>query len=297
MSSYNSILALIGKTPLLCLRHISERYGCAATIWAKAEGLNPSGSTYDRVALFTLREAIASGQLQENGTILLHAWGALAKSYALCAAALGLRCSLIIPDDTPSRVAEDLKAYGAEVTYVPAGDPDAPARRAELLRQRREHCWEPPVWNNESAILAHRETTAREILEDMPELTDLVCGSCTGAAITGIGESLKAQLAEVRIVCAEPAESPVISGGPAAPSPIPGFGAGLVPENLNPFILDEVIRVKAEDAKQIAAELAALEGILCREADGAALCAALDLACRPESAGRNILVLLPTAGR
>jgi len=297
MAAYNSILALVGKTPLVCLRHLSERYGCAAPIWAKLEGFNPSGSLYDRAALFTLREAIASGALQEDGTILLSAGGALAKSYALCAAALGLKCSLIVPDDTPSRLAEDLRAYGAEVTYVPAGDPEAADRRAALLRERRNACWEPPVWNNEAACLAHRETTAREILEDMPEITDLVCGSCTGAAVTGIGERLKQELAEVRIICAEPASSAVISGGVAGPSPIPGFGAGLVPENLNPFILDEVIRVRTEDARQLTAELAALEGILCREADGAALCAALDLARRPESEGRNILVVLPTGGR
>lgn len=296
MSGYNSILALVGKTPLICLRHLSERYGCAAPIWAKLEGFNPSGSLYDRVALFTLREAIASGELSEEGTILLSAGGAPAKSYALCAAALGLRCSLIVPDDTPSRLAEDLKRYGAEVTYVPAGDPEAMERRAGLLRERRNACWEPPVWNNEAACTAHRETTAREILEDMPEITDLVCGCYTGAALTGIGERLKAQLAEVRILCAEPAEAAVISGG-SGTSPIPGFGPGFVPENLNPFILDEVIRVKAEDAKQLTAELAALEGILCREADGAALCAALDLARRPESEGRNILVVLPTGGR
>lgn len=296
MAAYNSILALIGKTPVICLRHLSQRYGCAAPIWAKLEGMNPGGSLYDRAALFTLREAIASGELSENGTILLTVGGAPAKSYALCAAALGLRCSLIVPDDTPSRLAEDLKAYGAEVTYVPAGDPEAVKRRAELLRERRENCWEPPIWNNEAACQSHRETTAREVLEDMPEITDLVCGSYTGAALTGIGERLKAELAEVRILCAEPAEAAVISGGSGA-SPIPGCGAGFVPENLNPFILDEVIRVKAEDARQLTAELAALEGILGREADGAALCAALDLARRPESEGRNILVVLPTGGR
>ena len=297
MAVCNSILALIGKTPVVCLRHLSEGYGCVTPVWAKLEGMNPSGSLYDRAALFTLREAIAGGQLREDGTILLQQGGALAKSYALCAAALGLKCSLVVPDDTPARLAEDLKQYGAEVTYYPAGDPEAAGRRAELLRQRREYCWEPPVWNNEAACPAHRETTAREILEELPALTDLVCGSYTGAAVTGLGEKLKQELAELRVICAEPAESAVISGGAAGPSPISGFGAGTVPENLNPFVLDEVVRVKAADAKLVAGELAAQEGILCREADGAALCAALDLACRPESEGRTVLVVLPTAGR
>ena len=295
----NSAVELIGNTPILKLNRYTEAVGVKdATILAKLEYLNPAGSVKDRVALAMIQDAEKKGLLKEGATIIEPTSGNTGIGLAAVATARGYRTIITLPDTMSVERRNLLKAYGAELVLTEgAKGMKGAIAKAEELAKEIEGAFIPSQFENPANPAAHRATTGPEIWKDTDGKVDIfVAGVGTGGTVTGIGEYLKEQNPDIKVVAVEPATSPVLSKGEAGPHKIQGIGAGFVPDTLNTKIYNEVLPIENEDAFAAGRAFAKAEGVLVGISSGAALHAATILANRPENAGKNIVVLLPDTG-
>ena len=295
---YTSADQLIGKTPLLELSHIEKAYDLKARILAKLEYFNPAGSVKDRIARAIIDDAEKSGALKPGATIVEPTSGNTGIGLASVAAARGYRLILTMPETMSVERRQLIRAYGAEIVLTEGakGMKGAIAKANEIAAEL-ENSFIPGQFVNPANPKAHFETTGPEIWADTDGEVDLfVAGVGTGGTITGVGEYLKKQKPGVKIVAVEPAGSPVLSGGASGSHKIQGIGAGFVPDVLNTGIYDEIIPVANEDAFATGRLIGRKEGVLVGISSGAAAWAAIELAKRPENAGKTIVVLLPDTG-
>ena len=295
---YTSADQLIGKTPLLELTHIEKALGLKARVLAKLEYFNPAGSVKDRVAKAMIDAAEAAGKLVPGAVIIEPTSGNTGLGLASVAAARGYRMILVMPDTMSVERRQLARAFGAELVLTPGaqGMKGAIAKAEELAREI-PHSFLPGQFDNPANPQAHRETTGPEIYADTDGEVDIfVAGVGTGGTVTGVGEYLKAQNPGVKIVAVEPASSPVLSGGAPGPHKIPGIGAGFVPRVLNTAVYAAVIPVENDDAFATGKMIGCSEGVLVGISSGAAVYAAIQLAKRPENAGKTIVALLPDTG-
>ena len=295
---YKSADQLVGKTPLMELTHIEKAEGLQATLLAKLEYFNPAGSVKDRVAKAMIEDAEASGKLAEGSVIIEPTSGNTGIGLASVAAAKGYRIIIVMPDTMSVERRVLMKAYGAELVLSDgAKGMKGAIAKAEELAAEIPNSFIPGQFVNAANPAAHRATTGPEIWEDTDGAVDIfVAGVGTGGTITGIGEYLKSKNPNVKIVAVEPETSAVLSTGVAGAHKIQGIGAGFVPEVLNTKIYDEIIAVPNEAAFAVGKQIGRSEGILVGISSGAAAWAAIQLAKRPENAGKNIVVLLPDNG-
>ena len=295
---YKSASELIGKTPLLELTNIENKYGLKAKLIAKLEYFNPAGSVKDRIAKAMIEEAEASGKLKKGSVIIEPTSGNTGIGLASVAAAKGYRLIITMPETMSVERRQIMQAYGAELVLTEGakGMKGAIAKAEELAKEIPDS-FIPGQFVNPANPEAHRKTTGPEIFEDTDgEVDFFIAGVGTGGTITGVGEYLKSKKASVKVVAVEPEDSPVLSKGTSGPHKIQGIGAGFVPDVLNTGVYDEVIPVSNENAFATGKELGKTEGILVGISSGAALYAALDVAKRPENEGKTIVVLLPDTG-
>lgn len=300
MSKYiESSLELVGGTPLLKLNRYTEKAGVKdVNIFAKLEYLNPAGSVKDRVALSMIKDAEEKGILKPGSTIIEPTSGNTGIGLAAVATARGYRAILTLPDTMSVERRNLLKAYGAELVLTDgAKGMKGAIAKAEELEKEIEGAVILGQFTNPANSKAHRETTGPEIWDQLDGKVDIfVAGVGTGGTVTGVGEYLKSQNPNVKVVAVEPATSPVLSKGTAGSHKIQGIGAGFVPDILNTEIYDEVITIENDDAFTEGRAFALAEGVLVGISSGAALKAATILAARPENKGKNIVVLLPDSG-
>ena len=295
---YTSADQLIGKTPLLELTHIEKDNKLNAKIYAKLEYFNPAGSVKDRIAKSMIDDAEASGKLKAGSVIIEPTSGNTGIGLAAVAAARGYRIIIVMPETMSVERRQLMKAYGAELVLTEGakGMKGAIAKAEELAKEIPDS-FLPGQFVNPANPKAHFETTGPEIWEDTDGEVDIfVAGVGTGGTVTGTGEYLKAKKAAVKVVAVEPAASAVLSTGVAGSHKIQGIGAGFVPEVLNTKIYDEIITVSNEDAFATGKLIGRSEGVLVGISSGAAVWAAIELAKRPENAGKKIIVLLPDTG-
>ena len=295
---YDSILDLVGKTPLVELKRIEEKEGLQAKLIAKVESFNPAGSVKDRIAKAMIEDAEAKGLLKEGSVIIEPTSGNTGIGLAFVAASKGLHLILIMPDTMSVERRKIVTALGAEIKLTPGREGMKGAiDEAQRLKEHYGNAFIPQQFENQANPDIHRDTTAQEIWEDTDGKVDIfVAGVGTGGTITGTGEYLKSQNPNVKVVAVEPATSPVLSEGKAGPHKIQGIGAGFVPDTLDTKVYDEIIAVENEDAFETSKLLTKKEGILTGISSGAALYAAIQLAKRPENKGKVIVALLPDSG-
>ena len=295
---YKSADELIGKTPLLELAHIEKELGLNAKLIAKLEYFNPAGSVKDRIAKAMIDDAEARGVLTKDSVIIEPTSGNTGIGLASVAAARGYRIIIVMPETMSVERRQLMKAYGAELVLTEgAKGMKGAIAKAEELAKEIPGGFIPSQFTNPANPEAHRKTTAPEIWEDTDGAVDIfVAGVGTGGTITGIGEYLKSKNPNVKIIAVEPKSSPVLSEGVAGAHKIQGIGAGFVPEILNTKVYDEIITVANEDAFETGKLIGRKEGVLVGISSGAAVHAAIELAKRPENAGKNIVVLLPDTG-
>lgn len=289
------LTALVGNTPMLDLSRLAG--GGPARLLAKLEMCNPSGSVKDRPVLYMLRDALRRGVLKPGGTVIEPSGGNSALSVAMLCAAMGLRAVVVMPDSVPETRQKRILQYGAELRRFPAEGGSTACDRmvAQLLENQPDSCL-LRQFDNDQNCQAHRETTAREILEQAGTVDFFVAGVGTGGTVTGCGEALRKANPDCRIVAVEPVDSPVLSGGFPGAHALTGIGAGFVPEILNTYLLDEVIRVRTPESLALCARLASEYGLICGPSSGAALTAAISVAQRPEAQGKTIVTVLPDGG-
>lgn len=295
----NNLTELVGNTPLLYLAQYSRKVGADnAKLIAKLEYFNPLGSVKDRAALAMIEDAEKNGRLKPGSVIIEPTSGNTGIGLAFVATARGYRTILTMPESMSLERRKLLMALGAELVLTPAASGMKGAiEEAEKLAAEIPDSFIPGQFTNPANPRIHKETTAEEIWKDTDGQVDIfVAGVGTGGTVTGVGEGLKEKSRYIKIVAVEPYDSPVLSGGEAGPHKLQGIGAGFVPAVLNVNILDEIMKVKAEDAFLTARLLAHTEGLLVGVSSGAALFAGAILARRPENAGKNIVVLLPDSG-
>ena len=289
---------LIGKTPLLELRNYSSERCLQTKIIAKLEYFNPLGSVKDRIGFAMITDAEEKGLIEQDTVIIEPTSGNTGVALAFVAAAKGYRLILTMPETMSVERRNLLGALGAELVLTEgAKGMKGAIAKAEELAQEMPNSFIPGQFINPANPEIHRRTTALEIWNDTDGKVDIFVGGVgTGGTITGVGEALKAQNPNIKIVAVEPADSPVLSGGNPAPHKIQGIGAGFVPDVFNPSIVDEIITVTNEQAFETSRKLAATEGLLVGISSGAATYAATQLASRPENKGKTIVVLLPDTG-
>ena len=292
----NDVTELIGNTPLVRIRRLTQ--GCVADVVAKLEFYNPAHSVKDRIGAAMIDAAEKAGQIRPDTIIVEPTSGNTGIALAMVCAARGYKCVLTMPETMSKERRMLLRAYGAELILTPGPEGMGGAiRRAEELAASDPRYFLPQQFKNPANPEIHRKTTAEEIWRDTDGKVDfLVAGIGTGGTITGIGEVIKARKPSFKCIAVEPDASPVLSGGQKGPHPIQGIGAGFVPDVLNTKIYDEVIRVKNDDAFDIARRMAREEGVLVGISSGAATWAALQVARRPENAGKLIVVIIPSFG-
>ena len=292
------ILNLIGNTPLVEVTNIEKNHDLDATVLVKLEYLNPAGSVKDRIAKAMIEDAEAKGILKEGSVIIEPTSGNTGIGLAAIATAKGYRAILTMPETMSVERRNMLKAYGAEIVLTEgAKGMKGAIAKAEELAKEIENSFIPGQFVNPANPKVHRETTGPEIWNDTDGKVDIfVAGVGTGGTLTGVGEYLKSQNPDVKLVAVEPSTSPVLSEGKAGVHKIQGIGAGFVPDVLNTGIYDEIIRIDNDDAFDTGKEIARTEGILVGISSGAALNAALQLAKRPENKGKTIVALLPDSG-
>ena len=290
--------ALVGHTPLLELARYAKKYGVEARLVAKVEGVNPSGSVKARAALAMVEETERCGMLRPGGTIIEPTSGNTGIGLAMVAAVKGYRLILTMPDTMSMERRKLLAAYGAEVVLTEGrlGMAGSIAKAEELQREIPGSII-PMQFSNEANPRVHELTTGVEIWADTEgEVAAFVAGVGTGGTISGVGRALKRRNPEVHVVAVEPEASPLLQGGTAAPHKIQGIGANFVPDNYDAQVVDEVIGVADADAMEAVRELATIEGLFVGISSGAALCAARQVAMRPEYKDKIIVVLLPDGG-
>jgi cysteine synthase A len=296
MKIANDVTDLIGNTPLIRLRRVTQ--GCLAQVVAKLEFFNPAHSVKDRIGYSMIEAAEKAGLIGPETIILEPTSGNTGIALAMVCAARGYRCTLTMPETMSEERRLLLRAYGAKLILTPAAEGMAGAiRKAQEMAAADSRYLIPQQFENPANPQIHRQTTAEEIWRDTDGQVDiLVSGVGTGGTITGVGEVLKSRRPSLQVVAVEPDASPVLSGGPKGPHPIQGIGAGFVPAVLNTKIIDEIIRVPADNAFATARRMAREEGLLVGISSGAATWAALQVACRPENAGKLIVVIIPSFG-
>ncbi len=296
MKIADSVTELIGNTPLVRIHRLAE--GSKADLVAKLEFFNPAHSVKDRIGAAMIDAAEKAGRIKPDTIILEPTSGNTGIALAMVCAARGYRCALTMPDTMSKERRMLLRAYGADLILTPGAEGMAGAiRRAEELAASDSRYFIPQQFQNPANPEIHRRTTAEEIWRDTDGKADiLVAGVGTGGTLTGIGEVLKSRKPGFRCVAVEPDASPVLSGGSKGPHPIQGIGAGFVPDVLNVKIIDEIVRVKGEDAFETARRAAREEGLLVGISSGAALWAGLQVGRREESAGKLIVVIIPSFG-
>lgn len=297
MKIANNITELVGNTPLVRLNRVTE--GTHALIAAKLEFYNPAHSVKDRIGVAMIDAAEKAGLIKADTVIVEPTSGNTGIALAMVAAARGYKLILTMPETMSKERRILLRAYGAELILTPGSEGMGGAIRKaeELAASDPEKYFLPQQFNNPANPEIHRKATAEEIWRDTDGKIDyFVAGVGTGGTITGVGEVLKARKPSLQVIAVEPDASPVLSGGPKGPHPIQGIGAGFIPKILNTKIYDEIIRVKGEDAFDIARRMAREEGLLVGISSGAAVWAALQVAKRPEAQGKLIVVIIPSFG-
>jgi len=295
MKIADNITQLVGNTPLVRLNRLNAT---RAEVVLKLEYFNPAHSVKDRIGVAMIEAAECAGLIGPNTVIVEPTSGNTGIALAMVCAQRGYKLILVMPETMSVERRKLLRAYGADLilTPGPAGMSGAIAKAHELA-EADPNVWIPQQFENSANPAVHRRTTAEEIWSDTDGQVDIfVAGVGTGGTITGVGEVLKARNPTLRVVAVEPSGSPVLSGGQKGPHPIQGIGAGFVPDNLNTTIYDEVVQVTADDAFDTARKLATQEGLLVGISSGAATWAALQVAARPENAGKRIVVIIPSFG-
>jgi cysteine synthase len=290
------VTQLIGNTPLVRLNRVTE--GAVAEVAAKLEFYNPAHSVKDRIGVSMIEAAEREGRIKPDTIVVEPTSGNTGIALAMVCAARGYRCVLTMPETMSKERRMLLRAYGAELILTPGSEGmNGAIRKAEELEASDPRYFLPQQFKNPANPEIHRRTTAEEIWRDTDGKVDfLVAGVGTGGTITGVGEVIKARKPSFKCIAVEPAASAVLSGNPKGPHPIQGIGAGFVPDVLNTKIYDEIIQVKNEDAFQTARRMAREEGLLVGISSGAATWAAIQVACRPENAGKIIVVIIPSFG-
>lgn len=295
---YQSVTELIGGTPLLQANNFIKANELPANVLVKLEYFNPAGSVKDRIARAMIDQAEKDGKLKSDSVIIEPTSGNTGIGLASVAAARGYRAILTMPETMSVERRNLLKAYGAEIVLTDGSKGMKGAiAKAEELAAELPNAFIPSQFTNQVNPQAHEATTGPEIWADTEGAVDIfVAGVGTGGTLTGVGHYLKSQKADVKVVAVEPATSPVLSKGQAGPHKIQGIGAGFVPDTLDTKVYDEIITIPNEDAFKYGRQFAHSEGVLVGISSGAALAAAVELANRPENAGKNIVVLLPDTG-
>ena len=295
---YNGALELVGNTPLVEVKNIEEELGLEARILVKLEYFNPAGSVKDRIAKAMIEDAEEKGLLKEGSVIIEPTSGNTGIGLASIAAVKGYRIILTMPETMTVERRNILKAYGAEIVLTEgAKGMKGAIEKADELAKEIPGSYIPGQFVNPANPEVHRKTTGPEIWKDTDGEVDLfIAGVGTGGTLTGVGEYLKSQNPDVKIVALEPASSPVLSTGKGGPHKIQGIGAGFVPDVLNTTVYDEIFTVENDDAFATGKLLAKKEGILVGISSGAALYGAIELAKRPENKGKTIVALLPDTG-
>ena len=298
MKTYDTITDLIGSTPLLKLNRFAAAENLGAEVYAKLEYFNPAGSVKDRIAYAMITDAEKSGALKPGSVIIEPTSGHTGIGLAAVAAARGYRIIIVMPETMSVERRQLMKAYGAELVLTEgAKGMKGAIAKADELSHEISNSFVPGQFVNAANPKAHFETTGPEIYEDTDGKVDIfVAGVGTGGTITGVGQYLKSKLPNVKVVAVEPATSAVLSTGVAGAHKIQGIGAGFVPEVLDTKAYDEIIPVSNEDAFATGRMIGRSEGVLVGISSGAAVWAAIQLAKRPENAGKNIVVLLPDTG-
>ncbi|NOY07457.1 MAG: cysteine synthase A [Spirochaetes bacterium] len=296
MGVADSITELIGNTPMVRLRHMTE--GLKAEVLVKLEFFNPMASVKDRIGLSMILAAERKGILKKDSVIIEPTSGNTGIALSYIAAAKGYRVILVMPDTMSYERRKLLKVFGAELILTPGHEGMIGAvNKAEELLNSIPNAFMPQQFNNPSNPGIHKQTTAREIWEDTEgKINIFVAGVGTGGTLTGVAGFLKEKKKDIKIVAVEPEESPVLSGGGCGPHRIQGIGAGFIPGVLQVDLIDEIIRIKSEDAELMLKKLAQKEGILGGISSGANIRAALDLAGRKENEGKVIVTILPDSG-
>jgi cysteine synthase len=292
----NNVTELVGNTPLVRINRVS--HGCAAEIVAKLEFFNPAHSVKDRIGVAMIDAAEQAGLIKPDTVILEPTSGNTGIALAFVCAVRGYKCAFVMPDTMSRERRALLRAYGAELVLTPgAGGIAGAIEKAEQMAASDSRYFMPQQFRNAANPQIHRRTTAEEIWRDTDGNVDIfVSGVGTGGTITGVGEVLKARKPSLRCVAVEPDASAVLSGAPKGSHPIQGIGAGFVPAILNTAIFDEIVRVRNDDAFDTARRMAREEGLLVGISSGAAVWSALQVARRPENAGKLLVVIIPSFG-
>jgi cysteine synthase A len=293
----NDITTLIGGTPLVRLNRVTA--GLGAEVVAKLEAFNPMSSVKDRIGLAMIEAAERDGRIGPETIIVEPTSGNTGIALAFVCAARGYRVMLTMPETMSMERRSLLKAFGAQLVLTPGseGMPGAIRKATELVQELGDRAFMPQQFRNPANPEVHRRTTAEEIWRDTDGRIDIFVGGIgTGGTITGVGEVLKPRKPDLKLVAVEPADSPVLSGGKPGPHKIQGIGAGFVPEVLRTDLIDEVVKVRTDDAGTVARRLAREEGLLVGISSGAAAWAAIEVARRPENTGKLVVVVLPDSG-
>jgi len=296
MQIANNVTDLIGNTPLVRINRLTR--GCVAGVVAKLEYQNPAHSVKDRIGLSMIEAAEKEGRIRPDTIVLEPTSGNTGIGIAMVCAARGYKCTFVMPDTMSRERRMLLRAYGAELVLTPGAErmPGA-IRKAEEMAAADPRYFIPQQFDNPANPEVHRRTTAEEIWRDTDGTADvLVSGIGTGGTITGVGEVIKARKPSFKCIAVEPDASPVLSGGQAGSHPLQGIGAGFIPKILNTSIYDEIVRVKNDDAMDLARRMAREEGLLVGISSGAAMWAALEVARRAENRGKLIVVIIPSFG-